>query len=390
MILFGVDVAHEEQGEMFREVLLYPKARVILATDVGLVIAKDLKSAEEVSKFNVAKPTHCLGLQKLVSSACVKAGLAMKGSQQAEDLELLEHILNRNIVKMVDTGGLHFNHKSTDSIATVNSDQEVGVEFPFVHGTLEGDPQLADIEKKGGQQSDHTYPNGVSTVNSSWYPILSPHTALMKGDKHRNVCRNHRVCIPEDENMSNHHRGRASSVSQFSSLKGEVTGNKNRFRETIPSVGDSVHVMTPKTPRRFLISLEDAINMAMSWPPLQQFDKPDPSILERRAPEILENLQGRSMNIVNLHVPHILVCIQGKWPSGLFYFVSQLRAPGLPSPPIVILHPHEPCASDWGCIGLFGHVYFVKGSPSYELDLVRAGVLQAGIFSKFFEVLRVT
>lgn len=149
-------------------------------------------------------------------------------------------------------------------------------------------------------------------------------------------------------------------------------------------------MMTPKTPRRFLISLEDAINMAMSWPPLQQFDKPDPSILERRAPEILENLQDRSMNIVNLHLPHILVCIQGKWPSGLFYFVSQLRTPGLPDPPIVILHPHAPCASDWGCIGLFDHVYFVKGSPSYELDLVRAGVLQAGTFSKSFDVLRVT
>lgn len=390
MILFGVDVAHEEQGEMFREVLLYPKARLILASDVGLAIAKDLKSAEEVSKFDVAKPTDCLGLQKLVSSACMKAGLAIKGSQHAEDLELLEHILNRNIVKMGDTGGLHFNHKSANSIATVTSDQEVGVEFTFVRGTLEEDPQLNDIETKGGQQSDFTYPKGVSTVNSSWHPILNPHTALMNGDKDRNVYRKHRVCIPEDENMSSHHRGRASSVSQLSSLKGEVKGDKNRFRETIPRAEDSMDMMTPKTPRRFLISLEDAINMAMSWPPLQQFDKPDPSILERRAPEILENLRDRSMNIVNLQLPHILVCIQGKWPSGLFYFVSQLRTPGLPNPPIVILHPHEPCASDWGCIGLFDHVYFVKGSPSYELDLVRAGVLQAGTFSKSFDVLRVT
>lgn len=33
--------------------------------------------------------------------------------------------------------------------------------------------------------------------------------------------------------------------------------------------------------------------------------------------------------------------------------------------------------ADWGCVGVFPHIYFVIGSPSYELDLLRAGVLQA-------------
>ncbi|XP_024382200.2 uncharacterized protein [Physcomitrium patens] len=115
----------------------------------------------------------------------------------------------------------------------------------------------------------------------------------------------------------------------------------------------------------------------MSWPPQEQNYKPDPAILERHATEILENLQRRTMKLVNLPVPHILVCIQGKWPSSLFYFVSQLRTPGLPNSPVVILHPNFPSESDWGNVGFFDDVYFVKGSPSLGLDLLRAGVIQA-------------
>jgi hypothetical protein len=33
---------------------------------------------------------------------------------------------------------------------------------------------------------------------------------------------------------------------------------------------------------------------------------------------------------------------------------------------------------------LFAHVYFVKGSPLYELDLLRAGVMQAGASLKSY------
>jgi hypothetical protein len=132
------------------------------------------------------------------------------------------------------------------------------------------------------------------------------------------------------------------------------------------------------TTKRFVITLEDAINMAMSWPPLQILDKPDPSIIERRRADVYKHLKTSTLNVVRLGHPHILVCIQGKWPSNLFYFVSQLRSPRMPNPPIVILHPNEPSMADWGCVGVFPHIYFVIGSPSYELDLLRAGVLQAG------------
>ncbi|GLJ07331.1 hypothetical protein SUGI_0064550 [Cryptomeria japonica] len=125
------------------------------------------------------------------------------------------------------------------------------------------------------------------------------------------------------------------------------------------------------------LSLEEAIDVATSWPPQQKWEKPDPSVLERRVDAIMENLCTRTISVIDLNAPHILLCIQGKWPINIFYFISRLRMPYLPNPPVVILHPKEPVVAEWGCVGMFEDVYFVKGSPLYELDLVRAGVMQA-------------
>ena len=129
-----------------------------------------------------------------------------------------------------------------------------------------------------------------------------------------------------------------------------------------------------------LHSLEEAVDMAMRWPPLVKNLKPEQPILDRRTRKILENLKERTLYVVKgQEESHVLLCIQGKWPISLFYFVAQLRTDVVPHSPIVILHPHEPNAADWGCVGLFEDVYFVKGSPIYELDLLRAGVMQAGM-----------
>jgi hypothetical protein len=62
--------------------------------------------------------------------------------------------------------------------------------------------------------------------------------------------------------------------------------------------------------------------------------------------------------------------------------VKELRKLDQPNPPVVILYPGEPTAKEWGKVGIFEDVYFLKGSPIYELDLMRGGVLQAGQFSK--------
>ena len=133
-------------------------------------------------------------------------------------------------------------------------------------------------------------------------------------------------------------------------------------------------------------SLEEAVDIAMSWPPVVKTIKPQQPVLERQTRKIFENLAERTLHMVKLQDSHILLCIQGNWPVSLFYFIEQLRKPIVPNPPIVILHPNEPKAHDWGCVGLFEHVYFVKGSPIYELDLVRAGVLQAGEHPRSFGI----
>ncbi|EFJ25888.1 hypothetical protein SELMODRAFT_441904 [Selaginella moellendorffii] len=126
----------------------------------------------------------------------------------------------------------------------------------------------------------------------------------------------------------------------------------------------------------FVSSLEEAIDAAMQWPPLRKRYKPVSPVLERRADAIQANLEQRTMRVVLLPRPHILVCIEGKWPLNLFYFVSNLRTTP-PVVPVVILHPNTPSAPDWGCVGFFDDVFFVKGSALFELDLVRAGVFQA-------------
>ena len=131
------------------------------------------------------------------------------------------------------------------------------------------------------------------------------------------------------------------------------------------------------------MSLEKATEVLLAWPPVRPaYVQPHQAVLERRQDVILQNLKERSIPIVALDVPHVLVCCQSGWPQHLFYFVKELRRPDLPSPPIVILHPNDPSAYEWGRVGMFEDVYFLKGSPIYELDLMRGGVLQAGPSTK--------
>ena len=138
------------------------------------------------------------------------------------------------------------------------------------------------------------------------------------------------------------------------------------------------------------MSLEKATESLLAWPPIPAHAHPHASVLERRADVILENLKKRTVPVVNLMKPHILVCCQSHWPQHIYYFLKELRKPNFPNPPIVILHPNDPTASQWGMVGIFEDVYFLKGSPLYELDLMRGGVLQAGLqFSMLPPILKV-
>lgn len=138
------------------------------------------------------------------------------------------------------------------------------------------------------------------------------------------------------------------------------------------------------------MSLEKATESLLAWPPIPAHAHPHASVLERRADVILENLKKRTVPVVNLMKPHILVCCQSHWPQHIYYFLKELRKPNFPNPPIVILHPNDPTASQWGMVGIFEDVFFLKGSPLYELDLMRGGVLQAGLqFSMLPPILKV-
>lgn len=364
IILFGLDIAREEHGEnhgqdhdeVFRDVLLYPKGRVITSSDVGLVITKNLQTAEQISKLDLVMHPRCLGLRKLYCASCIKTGLTKAPSPE----EL------RELIRVVKEAGNPFDVRSND-------------ELHFVH---EHKIAIIEEEKGDGNGSVSKAVRKAGDTAVSRQHGLASHACLVKGDK--------------DGSAHGKHR-KEGIISQVSAGKSDLKDIRDQVakldiktpskppKPTPLEIPDSpggsnprIDVKTPDTPRKVVISLEDAIDMAMCWPPLHQNDKPDPAILERRAAEIAENLRRRTMNIVGkLQTPHILVCIQGKWPGSLFYMVSHLRTPGLPNPPIVILHPKLPATSEWGTVGFFEQVYFVKGSPSYELDLVRAGVLQA-------------
>lgn len=128
-------------------------------------------------------------------------------------------------------------------------------------------------------------------------------------------------------------------------------------------------------------NLKRAIKELLAWPPLPQFGRPSPAVIARQEEEITKNLEERILTVVDLHNPHVLVCCQRSWPEGIYYFLAELRKPGFPNPPVVILHPMEPTTRQWGSVGVFEDVFFLQGSPLYELDLMRGGVLRAGQIS---------
>lgn len=126
------------------------------------------------------------------------------------------------------------------------------------------------------------------------------------------------------------------------------------------------------------LSLAKATEELLVWPPPANYGRPHPAVLERQEQKILESLQQRIISVVDLRQPHILICSQCGWPSNFYYFMTEIRQPGFPSPPVVILTPDLPNSYQWGTVGIFDDVFVLQGSPIYELDLMRGGVLHAG------------
>jgi hypothetical protein len=504
VILFGLDIAHEEDGEVAREVFLYPKGHIIQATDVGLGIAKDLDTAEEVSNFHSSNHRPCLHWHKLYCVDCLHKRLFPKHFRKTKDSQLLEIVKRVNKDSDLDFLDLEMSNgvalKAVSSSTTTQDptssmlmekqervrnwgkehhDDHNPSEHQIRHGVrlthaastgdlgnycstnqIDSEIQLRETTIRECHHDDEQLhgmpkmeklpdlchlstllPNGQDIINQPHYCRgLISHSLMTPCENHDQSHVHMRGLISYastgdfptylkklesgDASMGDfptylkklesgdEHESSAQGASSSSSLGGKKGIVKKKHQDD-PGPSSSLHLLHNKggeggeqeeegdkkkalwnnnnldihtnnnnnnnnNTKRFVITLEDAINMAMSWPPLQILDKPDPSIIERRRADVHEHLKTSTLNVVRLGHPHILVCIQGKWPSNLFYFVSQLRTPRMPNPPIVILHPNEPSMADWGCVGVFPHIYFVIGSPSYELDLLRAGVLQAG------------
>lgn len=129
----------------------------------------------------------------------------------------------------------------------------------------------------------------------------------------------------------------------------------------------------------------------LTWPPAgDPFSRPHPAVLERQSSKILEHLANHTLTAVEARVRerHVLVAMPSSdWPDNFFSFMACLRKalPGAgctsssssSAPPVVVLRKSEPSAEDWGTVGHFGNVFFVKGSPLSEFDLMRAGVFSA-------------
>ncbi|KAH8975770.1 hypothetical protein BDL97_01G177000 [Sphagnum fallax] len=446
VILFGLDIGHEEDGEIAREVLLYPKGRIIHATDVGLGIAKDLDTAEEVSNFHFGTHHHCLHWQKFYCMDCLQTRFFPNHRHKSKDAELLQivkegkdfnldlesngasidqqdctssmlmemqerinnwelpkpagskslidedtsiqqckHVLNSIAIGKQPELSNHHVQRLITHVASMNdlpqySEDKIDSEVR-PQESIEVSHELQETTRKGklGRYLSHL---GRGEISQNHPRGLRSHLSMTRG-RHHDQSHVHVHGLISYASMSNL---RAFSKEETPEIEAQALLRKGVRKHQDPGPSlimpdmDNKHCNTldmPKKTKRFVITLEDAIDMAMSWPPLQILDKPDPSIIERRRAEVYKSLKTSTLNVVKLSHPHILVCIQGKWPSSLFYFVSQLRTPGMPNPPIVILHPNEPSIADWGCVGVFQHIYFVIGSPSYELDLLRAGVLQA-------------
>jgi hypothetical protein len=480
VILFGLDIAHDEEGEMEREVLLYPKGRIIHSTDVGLGIAKNLETAERVSRFHSSTHHTCVPWRKLYCMDCLEARLFPNHRPKAKDIELLERIkqgkdsdldlesngassssavrgrgrdnssmsmqikqsawenpgkppaaaaagkekLTRSSSSLTSedhsvhrthglsshammTRGEHHDHNlymhevisrtaSTGDLLQYSKDktnESFQPQVPIGENDHEHEKAAAaNLEVKQQEQHRHLSPVLSGSSSEQRTHGISSHASMTRGE-HHDQSHVHLHGLASYASMSDLRVYNNKPVDESpKKLQSQASVGKSSKRQDQPASSLSLPDMegdkeqeldtllandVPEKPKRFVITLEDAIDMAMSWPPLQILDKPDPSILERRRDEISRHLKNSTLNVVKLGVPHILVCIQGKWPSSLFYFVSQLRTTGMPNPPIVILHPNEPSVADWGCVGVFQQIYFVIGSPSYELDLLRAGVLQA-------------
>ncbi|CAM6125487.1 unnamed protein product [Calypogeia fissa] len=325
-VLLGLDtpVGYNPNTEADRKVLLYPKGQLISSDDVGIVIASDLHTAYAIS-------TYCSKEDE--ESMCHKLWVIATSTptirRHTQGTELLD-----------PSSG-----KWRRSISTVSrAHDQVG----FENATFG--------EKRPGSHINH--PDGNLKLEYQLRTAIQDvYSQQRYPDWGKNQAATAEIGILQGRDVENP-EFESESVENIKAGTGEpATDSRHRF---------------PKGK-----TLEKAAEELLAWPPVSHLDRPHPALLEEKKDVIMKDLKERTISMVAFNVPHILVCCQTGWPAHFFYFLVELRKPGFPNPPVVMLYPREVNAKEWGMVGAFKDVYFLKGSPQYELDLLRAGVLQA-------------
>ncbi|KAG6543506.1 hypothetical protein Mapa_015000 [Marchantia paleacea] len=323
--LFAIDTLVLYKGKAVRKVLLNARGYRIRPDDVGIVISNDLHTAYAISTFDSSDEDI---RSQLIRNLCDYSSDHSEIRRNNEGIE-------------IRTKSGRWRRNRTNFFQ--GSNPVVGIESASL-----------------GSSSPSIFPKGPS---------------FMLERQFRSVIR--RVFSVRDIWDTNVHRVGAQEIGilQGRDLEMPELGTDTDGTNYLESerVHTSLEFRFPKG-----ISLEKAAEDLLAWPPLALNQRPHPAVLHRRADLILKNLQERTLSMVAFNTPHILVCCQAGWPTHLFYFLLELRKPGFPNPPIVILYPQIPTAKQWGSVGVFHGVFYLKGSPVYELDLMRGGVLQAG------------
>eukprot|EP00897_Mesotaenium_endlicherianum_P003898 jgi/Mesen1/3536/ME000198S02739 len=347
-LLFALDVelarhVGSSTIEVKRQVLLYPRGHRIGPLDVGLVLAPSVHTAVNISKCGTpaAVRVNLLQGQGTGSSPSlwqvpVFVGGLVPGSAQRE-MRHTEELLAA-IRRLWKEDG-----EAAAAAAAAARPHHGSGESTLSHEERPQQQHQQHQDRPRPAQGSASHHNGV--LGAKGRPLEEAEAALPP---------------PPAKPLS-------AAGKRFQAAARRVMEEQQRAR----GGGSSQQV-------KKVSGLEDAVEHVLTWPPPARLTgRPHPAVLERCREHILSSLAERTLFVVALPRPHILVIIYRGWPQNLYHFVSSLRLPGFPSPPVVIMRPRAPDHHQWGCVGQFPEVHFITGSPMYELDLMRAGVFTA-------------
>lgn len=304
--------------------LLHPKGHAIQPDDIGLVISTDIRTTFAISNYGNKSKAPRFWTSLL--------------SNKSREPQYTHSPRDPNVESVIKRW------KRTGTVTTAN----------FNTDSILLDPHTVQMLEDRDSRTFPITPEGNYNLESQLRSVIHK-THIASGQEKLG----HRVELDTLPSWLNERYGSTQDAGSTSNNK---TRTNSRDRNEYPKG----------------MSLEKATEKLLAWPPASTYGQPHPAVLERREDVILEDLKKQMISVVQLNEPHILLCCQGSWPRHLFYFIKGLRKPHGPNPPIVMLHPCDPSAQQWGLIGIFKDVFFLKGSPIYELDLMRGGILQAG------------